>query len=141
MKIFTYGTLMDPEIMAKVCGACPESVKATLRGYARYGVRGEQYPGMVPEESGRVAGILYCDLSSPAVERLDLFEGSMYDRLEVEVALESSQESCAAMAYVVKPEYSHLLTEAGWDFAEFIKNGGKQLFQQRYGGFDEINGV
>lgn len=45
-NIFTYGTLMFPEVMFTVCKSKYESEKATLQGYARRQVKGRIYPGV-----------------------------------------------------------------------------------------------
>ena len=45
--IFTYGSLLT-EIMQAVTGKLFPSQSATLRDYARYGVRSANYPGIIP---------------------------------------------------------------------------------------------
>jgi len=57
--LFTYGSLMCADIMAQVAGAQLQSSPAVLNGYRRYLVRGEQYPGIVADADGQVAGIVY----------------------------------------------------------------------------------
>ena len=42
MHVFTYGTLMIPEVMEAVAGHVPNSVPATARGYAAYRIRGSR---------------------------------------------------------------------------------------------------
>lgn len=139
MNLFTYGSLMVPEIMTKVTGCTLQAVEVTLEGYERYGVRNEQYPGVVEKVGGRVDGILYLDVPPEAVTRLDLFEGQMYSREAVHVLRRDGRGRVAAMAYLVKPAFSHLLTGESWDLRHFLEHG-RALFESRYVGFDELNG-
>lgn len=136
MNLFTYGTLMAPDIMEEVSGIVLESVEATLPGYQRFQVRDEQYPGIVVADDQKVTGILYLNVSADAMKRLDLFEGDMYRRESVTCDL--GGETLPAMTYVVKEEHAHRLTSNAWDFDTFLKDG-KQLFENMYNGFNEIS--
>ncbi len=137
MHLFTYGTLMDPEIMRKVSGGTFASFQTALCNYQRYTVRDQPYPGMIAKKGGRVEGVVYLDLSPAALERLDLFEGEMYSRETVVV--NRGDDGCAleVFAYVVKPKYAHLLTTDAWDFQQFLERG-KRLFADEYRGFDDL---
>ena len=137
MNLFTYGTLMAPDIMKEVSGCMLVSVECTLSGYRRYTVRGEQYPGMIRESGGEVRGMLYLDVPPEAIARLDLFEGAMYSREPVTVRHLKSFQPEEAMTYVIKPEYEYMLTHAAWDYEDFLENG-KRLFEERYCGFAAI---
>lgn len=129
---------MVPGIMHEVAGCSPEPVDVILHGYQRYSVRGEQYPGIIKEAGGRVPGVLYREVPPEALQRLDLFEGSMYDRLHVPVLHELDGERIEAMAYVIKPEYQYMLSENLWDFDRFLKEG-RELFEEQYCGYNELN--
>lgn len=137
MNLFAYGTLMAPDIMREVSGTMLESAKVTLKGYQRFQVHGEQYPGIVSADGCEVTGILYLNVPVDAVRRLDLFEGEMYSREPVSVTSDIDGETLPAMTYVVKEEYTHLLSTSAWDFEEFLQKG-KKLFEDRYWGYDEI---
>jgi len=139
MDLFTYGTLMVPEIMRHVAGCDLQRVEVTLEGYVRYGVRGEQYPAVIGSAGERVEGILYRDVPTEAMRRLDLFEGEMYGRETVRVVRDHDRVAMAAEVYVFKPAYVHLLTGEPWDFQRFLKNGRKS-FEEGYGGFQELGG-
>ena len=137
MHLFTYGTLMDPEIMGEVAGGSFVAHAAVLRGYGRYGVRNQPYPGMVAEKDGVVEGIVYLDITTKAMERLDRFEGEMYCRRMVKVRGTSNGDTLEVFAYVVKPEHAHLLSPDPWDFQQFAQQG-KQRFAEEYKGFDDL---
>ena len=83
--IFTYGSLLFTEIMQAVTGKLFPSQSATLRDYARYGVRSANYPGIIPAPGAYVEGRLYQDVDQAAVEHLDFFEGDLYRRVSVDV--------------------------------------------------------
>lgn len=139
VNLFTYGTLMVPEIMAQVAGCAVTGVAGILAGYSRYGVRGEQYPGVVADPQGQVDGVVYTDVSPQALTRLDLFEGDLYRRLEATVRIKDTGEEIAAMVYVIRPQHRQLLTEKPWDFQKFL-SCGREVFEREYGGFDELEG-
>ena len=137
MNLFTYGTLMVPEIMHQVAGCTLQSVEVSLEGYVRYGVQGEQYPGVTVQDGSSVDGILYLDVGPEALRRLDAFEGKMYSRETVTVMGKNDQKSLEAMVYVFRPEYEHLLTGESWDLQRFLQNG-REIFEQQYTGFEEL---
>lgn len=133
---FTYGSLMVPEIMAAVCGLRAQAIAAKLAGYSRHPVRGEEYPGMVPNAKATVEGVLYLDLPPDALARLDAFEGEQYVRSTV-IVLDADQRPIEAETYVFRPEYVGLLLPGDWDHAGFLREG-RQRFEQRYMGFQSI---
>lgn len=136
---FTYGTLMWPDIMARVCGpAAPADAPraATLAGHARHPVRGEDYPGMIPAEGGTVVGRLYLDLPEEAWARLDAFEGDAYERREVLVTLPGGQWM-TAWTYVFRADVADRLDAGDWDEGRFAREG-KARFAARYAGFEVI---
>ena len=138
--VFTYGTLMWPDIMARVCGpACAPlapPLAATLAGHARHPVRGQDYPAMVPAAGHQVVGRLYLDLPEAAWARLDLFEGDEYERHEVLVTLADGSWQ-RAWTYLFKPGHAARLEAGDWDEAAFEREG-KARFVSRYVGFDAI---
>jgi gamma-glutamylcyclotransferase (GGCT)/AIG2-like uncharacterized protein YtfP len=137
-SLFAYGTLMCEDIMRDVAGCLPAHAPATLKGYRRWTVKGEQYPGLAPDPEGRVEGVLYRDVSASAWERLDRFEGEMYARRMVLVELDDGR-TVDAEAYIVKPECAGRLEDSEWDLAEFLRNG-KAAFRRGYKGYQSING-
>jgi gamma-glutamylcyclotransferase (GGCT)/AIG2-like uncharacterized protein YtfP len=107
--LFAYGTLMSPDRLAEITGLRPTFLPAELRGFARYQVRGQRYPGIVPEPGGGpVEGLLYFDISQSTWSPLDAYEGKIYHRKLVQVTLESGATVMAG-TYVVLPEYRNLL--------------------------------
>lgn len=137
MNIFTYGSLMDTEIMQHVSGVTKQGTACILNGFQRYQIRGEQYPGIVRKDTGSVEGKIYCNISQEALARLDIFEGEMYRREKVEITVSKEEIPMEAMVYVIKPAYTHCLSDQSWDFETFLKQG-KKLFEDHYFGFAEL---
>lgn len=133
---FAYGTLMCEEIMEEVAGARLQSESGLLKGFRRYVVRGELYPGIVPLKGSEVPGIVYRGLSPEAWRRLDEFEGELYERRAVEILLPDGK-SLRAGTYVVKPEFITRLEPVDWKFEKFLEKG-KALFRKNYKGYGEI---
>lgn len=138
MNIFTYGTLMDPEIMETVSGGHFNAQKILLKHYRRKKVQGEVYPGIVREEHCLLAGIVYLGVDAQALARLDRFEGPQYARCDVTLSCENGAE-LGAQAYVIKEEHVFELSDEDWSFEVFLKSG-KAKFKADYRGFDELNG-
>ncbi len=136
--LFTYGSLMCPEIMERVAGRHAASTPATLHHFRRSRLQDLDYPGIFPDDASRVAGILYLDLSEEAIGRLDDFEGEQYLRLTVTVELDDGHTQ-PAMAYVLKERYRPLATGEEWDFATFLAEG-KKHFLATYCGFATLPG-
>ncbi len=137
---FAYGSLMCPDIMARVCGIGEAhglaGETACLTDYRRAPVRGEDYPGIVPAPDGRVTGVLYRGLPATAWPRLDAFEGDMYLRKQVRVS-QAGGGMIPAWTYVFRPEFQHLLAPDDWDFEQFLARG-KARFEARYLGFGQL---
>lgn len=136
-QLFTYGSLMCEDIMTEVAGTRLPCAPATLHGYRRFLVKNEHYPGVVAETGGLVSGIVYHDISAESWQRLDRFEGEMYERRPVRVCYADGTEAMVD-CYVVRPEFSHRLSSTEWDFAAFLQRG-KSLFQHQYSGFKAID--
>ena len=120
MKIFTYGTLMIPEIMYAVTTRRFRFKNAILRGYARFTVKGESYPGIIPVADAVTKGIVYFDVDELSLERLDVFEGDLYQRTSILAEMERG-EILNAEAYVVKPEFRNHLSSSEWNIKEFAQ--------------------
>jgi gamma-glutamylcyclotransferase (GGCT)/AIG2-like uncharacterized protein YtfP len=136
MKIFTYGTLMDPEIMYQVCGRKYLAGKATLKDYMRKTLTGEVYPGITERRGCSVDGIVYFDVTAESIKRLDIFEGSFYQRTEVVVACDDGRK-LPSQTYVITAQSLHRLSNDDWSFENFLANQ-KPLFQGGYFGYDEL---
>jgi gamma-glutamylcyclotransferase (GGCT)/AIG2-like uncharacterized protein YtfP len=138
MHIFTYGTLMFPEVWTAVTGRAFEAVAGELRGYAIYLVDGAVFPGIVAAGADDVVpGVVYLDVDDAAVARLDRFEDDFYVRQSLTIACADGQTRTAD-AYVVPAENQHVLTAEQWTREAFIASGGLEQFVRRFAGFSRI---
>lgn len=118
-RVFVYGTLQFPDVAEVVTGRCLEGEPARLDGFARYQVRGEPFPGIVPAEGATVPGLVYDGIDAAAWDRIDDFEGALYRREPVRVVRLSDGALLDALTYVVRPRWRPMLRNRDWDVAAF----------------------
>ncbi|MEM9479615.1 MAG: gamma-glutamylcyclotransferase family protein [Verrucomicrobiota bacterium] len=122
MNVFTYGSLVFPEVWMAVTRLSCRKEEAKLHGYQNRRVKDATFPGIL--HTGRkedvVEGLLYLDVSAEALERLDRFEDTFYDRQTVEVS--GGDSTFAAEAYVVPAEQAHVLSNKIWDRGKFERD-------------------
>ena len=134
-NLFTYGSLMFPEVWGRVVNGRYHSQHATLHGYVRRQVRGETYPAIIPGAAGScLEGVIYHAISTDDLARLDCFEGDYYARTVVSV-LTAAGKTLDTFAYVLKAEYRHILSREEWDERAFEEEGVRR-FLSDYWGFD-----
>jgi gamma-glutamylcyclotransferase (GGCT)/AIG2-like uncharacterized protein YtfP len=97
--VFTYGSLMFPQVWQRVVQGAYRSASARLEQYVRLAIAGATYPGMLRRNGSSVDGVVYFDVSPPDIAALDTFEGDEYRREEVLVTLETG-EMLAAETYI-----------------------------------------
>jgi len=126
---------MIPDVMYAVTTREFRFVEAILRGYARFTVKGASYPGIIPEADAVTEGIIYFNVDELSLERLDIFEGDLYQRTPTRA--ETEREAILnAETYVVKPEYGDYLSLQKWDVEEFVQNS-LEAFLNTYKGFTQ----
>lgn len=108
MNVFTYGSLMFPEVWTRVVRGAYSYAAAAAPGFRRYSVTGETYPAMIaavgaPLAQDRVEGIVYFDVSTEDVAALDIFEGGDYQRVGIAVSLPDGT-SVEASSYLYLPQ-------------------------------------
>lgn len=133
MNFFAYGTLMIPAVMYAVTARHFRYRKAMLRGYARFVVTGESYPGIFPQAGAITEGIFYFNVDELSFKRLDIFEGDLYQRTTVLVEIEE-EEMLNAESYIIKPEYRDFLSSKAWDIKTFTQTY-LETFLESYQGF------
>jgi gamma-glutamylcyclotransferase (GGCT)/AIG2-like uncharacterized protein YtfP len=94
--VFTYGSLMFPEVWERVVRGRYFFQPAVAQGFQRYCVMQETYPGMIAISGQSVEGVLYFDVDSDDLKALDAFEGSDYVRENVNVRLPDGSVLTAA---------------------------------------------
>ena len=121
MNVFAYGTLIFAEVMEAVAGARYPSEDAVLEGYRRFRVRDRAYPGVVEAEGAETAGRLYRGLTLTALERLDHFEGDLYERRRLPIR-RADGSTTQAFVYVIPETRRDALTDEPWDVAAFARH-------------------
>ena len=84
MRLFFYGTLLDPDVQRAVLGralAPSELAPAVLRHFRRVYIAGRCYPMVLPHRGGLVEGAVAERLSPDDLARIAEYEGADY-RLE-----------------------------------------------------------
>ena len=132
--IFTYGSLMFEKVWNEVVRGDYQSYPGTVSGFIRLSIKHEHYPAMLAGPvNSTVEGVLYLDINSEDLIRLDEFEGSIYDRRGVQVMTDNN--IYAAETYILKDSYRNLLSDQQWDPQKF-EDHGIHTFLGTYFGFD-----
>lgn len=84
MRLFLYGTLLDPRRLAHCAGRSVALAPARLPGWRRVAMRGGRYPTLV-RARGAVAGAVV-DVDAAALRRLSAYEGPLYELRRLAVA-------------------------------------------------------
>jgi len=138
MHVFTYGTLMFPEIWQAVVGRSFETVEGTAAGFEVFRVRDAVFPGIVAGTGEcSVPGVVYLDVDQESTERLDRFEDDFYERRPIAVDCRSGQQWIAE-AYVVPSANRSVLTNEPWSRESFLASGGLEQFISRFAGFGRV---
>src|SRR4051794_18217365 len=141
MHVFTYGTLMFPEVWGVVVGRQFESVEGSAAGYAIFRVRDAVFPGIVAAaDESTVSGVVYLDVDLPSLQRLDAFEDAFYERRAIPVDCDDGRR-LEAEAYVVPEANRHVLTDESWGRERFVASGGLRQFINRFAGFGRVAGM
>ena len=125
--LFCYGTLQSPLVMKAVTGQSYNGQEATLNNWARFRVRGSEYPGIIRKEESAVPGKVYWDLDEPTMEMLDEFEGEKYERVIVEVTM-ADGTIMDAWAYAIKDDCKKMLSDDPWILIVLCSMGWKNSF-------------
>jgi len=129
VNLLAYGTLMDVEIWEVVTGRTETPESAVLDGYTRHPVAGEVYPAIVERDQGSVAGVVYGSLAARELDRLDRFEGRLYERRTVTVQTARGVR-LETETYVLAPGARCRLGDGDWSFERFLAEG-KATFIRR----------
>lgn len=138
MHVFTYGTLMFPEVWQAVVGRPYATVRGQAAGYEIFRVRDALFPGIIAgQPTDAVRGVMYLDVDDDSVARLDRFEDDFYLRLPIVVTCDDSQR-LAAQAYVVPAERRGVLTAEPWNGDDFVARGDLARFMAGFAGFGRL---
>lgn len=103
---------------------------AILHGFCRRRVEDNDYPGITEDKDHQVFGTYVTGLTDHNLDKLDMFEGSQYERKEVKVKLltevgnakgEGNVEGEERLANVYVWRCAEGLEDREWDLEEFRK--------------------
>jgi gamma-glutamylcyclotransferase (GGCT)/AIG2-like uncharacterized protein YtfP len=117
MRLFVYGTLLDPDLCALAAGRPLAARPAVLRGWRRRRVRGRTYPVILPDARSTVAGAVIDEVDDTALARLIAYEGAGYRLCPVRPRLGNRRgEDVEALVFVpvVRPTVAGAWTEPDW---------------------------
>jgi hypothetical protein len=109
---------MLPEVMEAVAGRRFPCEPAALAGHRRRQVRGEVFPAAFAAPGETLEGVLWRGLDAAALARIDRFEGELYERPALPVALAGGGRA-TAFVYLLRAEHRALASDAPWSEAEF----------------------
>ena len=95
MRLFVYGTLLDPSCVQRVTGRRFSSRAGTLHGWIRT-TGGHGYPVIHPVAGGRVTGLVLDGIDGQALRSIDAYEeeGRLYLRKTVYVTIDGYSTAC-----------------------------------------------
>lgn len=132
--VFTYGSLMFDQVWSRVVQGRYQSRQASLSGYRRCGVKHEHYPVIYRDsEASEIVGVVYLDVNSEDLLRLDRFEGGYYVRIPLKIRA-AGDLKLLAETYVLKDQYRHIASAEQWD-PEVFETSGITPFLRKYQGF------
>ncbi|MDG6773435.1 gamma-glutamylcyclotransferase [Thiomicrorhabdus sp. ZW0627] len=135
MHVFTYGSLMFPEVWERVVKERYRSQSARIFGMRSFAVLDELYPAAVQGVvEDRLEGIVYLNVEERDLLSLDRFEGEQYVRKSV-VAETEDGESLSVQVYEFKSEYHSLLDTSEWDAERFRSESLVEFLRREQDGF------
>ena len=116
MNVFVYGSLLFPEIAHGLCGKKLKSEDATLSGYARFALKGADYPVIIKKDNSTVKGKVLLNLNENAIYLLTFYEGDEYGMAPVKVETDSGIINAVAFVWMAGNE---LLEDFDWSKEQF----------------------
>jgi gamma-glutamylcyclotransferase (GGCT)/AIG2-like uncharacterized protein YtfP len=140
MHVFTYGTLMFPEVWQSVVGRSFVTVSGEAPGFRIFRVSDAVFPGISEaSQADSVPGVVYLDVDPESTARLDRFEDNFYERRAIAVDCNDGRRRMAE-AYVVPEANRGVLTCEPWTRESFLVSGGLEQFITRFAGFGRVAG-
>lgn len=128
--LFTYGSLMFPAVWQQLVPGARRSAPAFLPHYSRRLIFLDTYPLLIADnQSNGLIGTLYWDLTPMDMQRLDWFEGEIYQRISVKVCTAGGSIECDT--YVPKDPYKVLARQDLWR-GDFFQHLQMPIFLARY---------
>ncbi|SFF50638.1 Uncharacterized conserved protein YtfP, gamma-glutamylcyclotransferase (GGCT)/AIG2-like family [Fontimonas thermophila] len=111
IRLFVYGSLLVGPVACAVLGRTPAYRPAVLDGYRRCSLRGQRFPGLLPDPAAQTPGALI-EVSPRELRRLDRYEDDFYLRRCVQVRC--AQGHLPAQTYVLDPRCRRYALARPW---------------------------
>jgi Gamma-glutamyl cyclotransferase, AIG2-like len=85
-SLFTYGTLLFPEVLQALIGRVPQRQMTSAPGWRVAAVRDRVYPGLVAAPDSIAPGRLVTELTEDEWRLIDDFEGDRYELRQLSLA-------------------------------------------------------
>ncbi|MAR93157.1 MAG: gamma-glutamylcyclotransferase family protein [Pseudomonadota bacterium] len=132
-QLFAYGTLQLPEITTLVLGRALYGEPAELPDYHCGRVARANFPGIVPSPGARVSGTLFTGLKADDWPHLDRYEGELYRRVQVNVALTGSGQHTRSWVYVMVGWAQDRVTQVPWTIEWYRRQSARRRLTYRNG--------
>lgn len=116
MNVFVYGSLLFPEIADGLCGQKLKSKNATLSGYARFALKGADYPAIIKKDNSTMEGKVLLNLDENAIYLLTFYESDEYAIATVKVETGSGIANAITFVWIGGNEF---LEDFDWDKEQF----------------------
>ncbi len=129
-RLFVYGTLRHPPLLAGLVGRPIDATPATLPGHRAAVLRHRPYPGLVVDAASSAVGSLI-EVDDEGLAVLDRFEGPEYTRTRVTVQVVTHADAThadathadgtvAADAYLLTGPTRSFVESAVWSLDDFV---------------------
>ena len=138
MKLFSYGTLQDLDVLDIVASNEPfeRLGPAYLENHQAKKLIGENYPVVVEKEGAKLRGVVISSGSETFWKRVDFFEQD-YLKKEVTVSLHNSPTRC----FIFSEESGKDISEEEWTFNEWhMRNQERNAYLERCRNFMDMFG-
>lgn len=115
-NVFVYGSLLFPEIPEGLCQKKLQTENAILNGFARFAVKGADYPAVIEKENSNVKGKVLLNLDSRDIDLLTFYEGNEYEIVPVKIELNSGNINAVVYVWTGGDEF---LETFDWDAKRF----------------------
>ncbi|WFB37383.1 gamma-glutamylcyclotransferase [Kiritimatiellota bacterium B12222] len=119
--LFAYGTLQHPDIISFVLDRVPPHQPALLHDFARYAIKGQDFPGLISQPGAQTEGTAFYEISLTEWEMLDRYESDLYERQTVAMLPQNGPPESAEV-YILPPHNHHVLSTTLWELKNYRPN-------------------
>ena len=131
-SIFSYGTLMDRDLLSAILGHDLDSSQlkpAVLENHRAVCIAGASFPALVQDNNHNVTGMLITGLSRNDLKKIEYYEAGLYVTRDIDVTVTATGDICSALCYyeIVAPGFE--LIDETWSLEDWQRNKKPYLFK------------